>query len=170
MKADDQITLDRIKLLHPKLRDEALELYREANAAISPKVMLRFAYTIRTFAEQDGLYALGRTKPGKVVTNAKGGDSYHNYGLAFDIVLLIDKDGNGTFETASWDTLTDFDHDGISDWREIVNIAKQYGWACGIDWKFTDAPHFEKTFGYSVKQLYKLFTDKKVDEHNYVKI
>ena len=170
MKIDDSITIDRIKLLHPKLREEALDMYREMNEAISHNVILRFAYTIRTFSEQDGLYALGRSKPGKVVTNAKGGDSYHNYGLAFDIVLLIDKDNNGTYETASWDTLTDFDHDGISDWKEVVNIAKQYGYEAGIDWKFVDAPHFQKTFGYSVKQLLKLFTDKKVDEHNYVKI
>ena len=107
---------------------------------------------------------------GSKVTQAKGGYSFHNYGLAFDIVFLIDKDGNGTFEEASWDTKTDFDKDGIADWMEVVNIAKQYGFEWGGDWKFTDAPHFQKTFGYSVRQLLKLYTDKKVDEHNYVRI
>jgi peptidoglycan L-alanyl-D-glutamate endopeptidase CwlK len=35
------------------------------------------------------LYAIGRTKPGKKVTKAKGGTSYHNYGLAFDIYPFI---------------------------------------------------------------------------------
>lgn len=161
----DKQTIERIKLLHPKLRDEVLEMYNEMCAAISPNLMLRFAYTTRTFAEQDVLFA----KVPKV-TQAKGGYSFHNYGLAFDVVFLIDKDGNGTFEAASWDTKTDFDKDGIADWMEVVNIAKQYGFEWGGDWKFTDAPHFQKTFGYSVKQLLKLYTDKKVDEHNYVRI
>ena len=39
----------------------------------------------RTYAEQDALYAQGRTKPGKKVTNARGGYSNHNFGIAFDI-------------------------------------------------------------------------------------
>lgn len=44
--------------------------------------------TLRTWEEQDGLYAQGRTKPGKIVTNARGGESFHNYGCAFDFVPL----------------------------------------------------------------------------------
>jgi hypothetical protein len=43
---------------------------------------------VRTFAEQDALYAQGRTRKGLRVTNAKGGQSYHNYGLAADCALL----------------------------------------------------------------------------------
>jgi hypothetical protein len=43
----------------------------------------------RTMEEQAALYAKGRTKqPGKIVTKAKPGQSYHNYGLAFDWVPL----------------------------------------------------------------------------------
>lgn len=45
--------------------------------------------TLRTWEEQDGLYAQGRTKPGKIVTNARGGESFHNYGCAFDFVPLV---------------------------------------------------------------------------------
>jgi peptidoglycan L-alanyl-D-glutamate endopeptidase CwlK len=84
----DEKTLERIKLLHPKLRDEAIEMYDEIIAALTGFAACRFAYTLRTFAEQDGLYAQGRSKPGAIVTNAKGGQSYHNYGLAIDIVLI----------------------------------------------------------------------------------
>ena len=108
----DQVTLDRINLLHPKLRDEVVKMYDEIVAALTGSAICRFAYTLRTFAEQDALYAQGRTKGGLKVTNAKGGQSYHNYGLAIDIVLLIDKDKNGTYEKASWDIKTDFDGDG----------------------------------------------------------
>jgi peptidoglycan L-alanyl-D-glutamate endopeptidase CwlK len=50
-------------------------------------------------------------------------------------VLLVDKDKNGTYETASWDIKTDFDGDGKADWMEIVAIFKRYGFEWGGDWK-----------------------------------
>jgi len=166
----DQITLDRIQLLHPKLREDVLEIYDEIIAALNGSAICRFAYTLRTFAEQDTLYAQGRTTKGPKVTNAKGGQSYHNFGLAIDIVLLVDKDKNGTFETASWDVKKDFDGDKKADWMEIVAIFKRYGFEWGGDWKFNDAPHFEKSFGYSIAQLQNLFKSGKVDKNNYVLI
>jgi peptidoglycan L-alanyl-D-glutamate endopeptidase CwlK len=166
----DQKTLERIELLHPKVREEAREIYDEICKVLTGKAICRFAFTMRTFAEQDALFAQGRTKPGPKVTNAKGGMSYHNYGLAIDIVLLVDRDGNGTFESAAWDTKTDFDGDKVADWMEIVRIFKEHGWAWGGDWKFNDPPHFEKTFGKSVRELNALHTAKKVDKNNYVLI
>jgi len=45
--------------------------------------------TYRSPAEQDVLYAQGRTSPGKIVTNARGGDSFHNHRCAFDFVPLL---------------------------------------------------------------------------------
>lgn len=166
----DQITLSRIQLLHPKLREEVLKIYDEIVEALTGKAACRFAYTLRTFAEQDAIYAQGRTKPGKVVTKAKGGQSYHNYGLAIDIVLLVDRDGNGTFEEASWEENVDFDGDKKADWQEIVAIFKRYGWEWGGDWKFSDTPHFQKTFGKSIAELLSLYNSKKVDANNYVLI
>lgn len=160
----DPITLERIKLLHPKLREEVGNIYAEICEALTGRAVCRFSYTLRTFAEQDAIYAQGRTKPGKIVSNAKGGLSLHNYGLAVDIVLIIDG------KEASWDTKTDFDKDGKSDWQEIVTIFKQHGWEWGGDWKFVDAPHFQKSFGYSVRELLALYNAKKVDSHNYVMI
>lgn len=162
----DKATLDRIKLLHPKLRDEAGQIYAEICEALKGKAMCRFAYTLRTFAEQDILF---NAKP--QVTKAKGGQSYHNYGLAIDIVLIVDKDGNGSFETASWDVKSDFDGDGQSDWMEVVAIFKRHGWEWGGDWKFYDAPHFQKTFGRSVNELLGMFNTKKfIPNTNYVAI
>jgi peptidoglycan L-alanyl-D-glutamate endopeptidase CwlK len=166
----DAVTLERIKLLHPKLREEADQIYAEICEALTGKAMCRFAYTLRTFKEQDELFAKGRTAPGPVVTKAKAGLSMHNYGLAVDIVLIVDKDGDGKFESASWDVKSDFDGDGKSDWQEVVTIFKQHGWTWGGDWKFYDAPHFEKPMGHSVRQLLDLYEKKKVDENNYVLI
>jgi peptidoglycan L-alanyl-D-glutamate endopeptidase CwlK len=166
----DQKTLERIQLLHPKLRDEALELYDDIVASLTGSAICRFAYTLRTFAEQDALFAQGRTKPGNRVTNAKGGQSYHNYGLAIDIVLILDKDKNGTFETASWDVKSDFDGDKKADWMEVVQIFKRYGFEWGGDWKFLDLPHFQKTFGKSIYELRALHTAGKVDKNGFVLI
>jgi peptidoglycan L-alanyl-D-glutamate endopeptidase CwlK len=159
----DNITLERIKLIHPKLREEVMEIYDEICEALSGSAMCRFSYTLRTFAEQNVLYAQGRTKPGKIVTNAKGGLSYHNYGMAIDIVLIA----NGA---ASWDSGKDFDADGKADWMEVVAIFKQFGWEAGIDWKFRDAPHFQKSLGYSVRQLVAMHQSGMVDNHGFVKI
>lgn len=164
----DSVTLERIKTLHPKLREEALDIYDEICKRLSGKAMCRFTFTLRTIAEQDGLFALGRTKPGKVVTKAKGGLSYHNYGLAIDIVLLLDREGDGKFTEVSWDTKGDYDKDGVSDWMEVVQVFKESGWEWGGDWKFVDGPHFQKTFGKSVRELLSLYNSKKVDANNYV--
>jgi len=167
----DQKTLDLIKLAHPKARQAMLDAYNEMSKALVGKATVRYAYVMRTFAEQAALYAQGRTAPGKIVTNAPAGLSIHNYGLAFDIVLLIDTDGNGTYETASWDTMTDFDGDGISDWMECVKIAKNYKFNWGGDFQsFKDMPHFEFLSGYKPSQLLALKTSGKVDKDGYVLI
>jgi len=166
----DKVTLDRIQTLHPKVRDEVKEMYlNEIIPALSGRAICRFAYTLRTFTEQDALYAQGRTRlfdaNGKrlgIVTKAKGGQSIHNYGLALDIVLLKDTNSDGTFESASWETTVDFDKDGRADWMEVVGILKKNGWIWGGDWKsFKDAPHFEKTFGHTWRTLLPLHTAKK---------
>ncbi|MES2779200.1 MAG: M15 family metallopeptidase [Bacteroidota bacterium] len=171
--AKDKITLERMKLMHPDVREEMNTIYSLIDVALTGKAICRFAYTLRTYKEQNDLFALGRTvvnpngkstkhPKGSIVTNAKGGQSYHNFGLAFDIVLLKDTKGNGKFDAASWETNVDFDGDGKPDWREIVTIAKQHGWEWGGDWKFTDMPHFQKTFGRSVVDLAKMVQDGKV--------
>jgi len=162
---EDQITLERIQLLHPIIRDEVTDAYNEIANALTGECYCRFSYTLRTFAEQDKLYAIGRTIAGKVVTNARGGFSYHNYGLALDIVLI-----NKNTNQAVWSINSDFDKDRISDWMEIVHILKSYGFEWGGDWKFKDYPHFQKTLGYSVRQLLALHQQKKVDKNNFVLI
>jgi peptidoglycan L-alanyl-D-glutamate endopeptidase CwlK len=177
---EDRITLERIKLLHPKIRSEVEHIYRaQIVPALSGRAICRFAYTLRTFDEQASLFAQGRTRmfdsKGNrlgIVTKANAGQSIHNYGLALDIVLLVDSDRNGSFETASYNTVLDYDGDKISDWMEVTNILKRNGWEWGGDWKrFKDLPHFEKNFGYTWRQL-KAKHDKKdfILGTNYVKI
>lgn len=130
----DRSTLDRISLLHPSVRNEMQTIITECNNALTGKSQVRVSEGLRTNAEQDALF-LKRPK----VTNAKGGQSVHNYGFAVDIVLII----NG--KTASWDTHKDWDNDGIADWDECVKIFAKHGWSWGGNWtSFKDMPHFDK--------------------------
>jgi peptidoglycan L-alanyl-D-glutamate endopeptidase CwlK len=148
----DQITIDRIKKAHPKVREELETQYREINNRLPVGCRLRFAYVLRTPEEQHTLY-LQRPK----VTNADAWQSIHNYGLAFDIVLLYDNNGDGKFEEASWSLKKDFDGDGTPEWMEVVNYFKSKGWTWGGDWKsFKDAPHFEKSFGLGWRDMKKM--------------
>lgn len=137
----DKITLDRIALAHPKIREELMVYYKECNNKLPKYVRLRFSHVYRSPAEQHALY-LQRPK----VTNADAFQSMHNYGLAFDIVLLYDKNFDGNFETASW--VID-EH-----WSRVAEYFKGKGYEWGGDFKsFKDAPHFQKTFGFNWQVL-----------------
>ncbi|MFE4711208.1 M15 family metallopeptidase [Paenibacillus sp. NPDC056722] len=104
---------------------------------------------LRTLAQQNALYAQGRSKPGNIVTNARGGFSYHNYGLAIDFALLL-PDGKGI----SWDMKRDGNGNKIADWQEVVQEAKQLGFEWGGDWtSFKDYSHLQIAYGLSIDQL-----------------
>lgn len=159
----DQISVDRCRKLHPKLRAEAVAILCECNNLLTGKAKVRFTFTLRSFKEQALLYQQGRSLPGNIVTNAKAGSSYHNYGLAIDIALIID--GN----LAVWDRNTDFDDDKKPDWMECVAVFQKYGWEWGGNWtSIKDYPHFQKTFGYHWSKLLQLHDAGKVDSEGFV--
>lgn len=139
---DEKVSLPRIKLLHPKIASEIEALVNAAEKEISPNISIRIVQGLRTIKEQDDLYAIGRTKAGKKVTQAKGGQSYHNYGLAIDFAFLTNEG-----KELSWDTKKDWDNDLVPDWIEVVRVFMKAGYEWGGSWKFTDLPHFQKIFG-----------------------
>lgn len=144
----------KISLLHPSVRKEVAETIDAIERGFPETVKIRIVQGLRTIDEQNALFAQGRTKPGSIVTNARGGSSYHNYGLAIDFAIMYDKNGDGKFEVLSWDVNYDFDKDGVKDWQEVVTAFKAKGWGWGGDWNsIKDNPHLEKTFGYSWRQL-----------------
>lgn len=58
-----------ITLCHPRLQKLAVQLVESANRQ---NLKIKIGETFRTVAEQDALYAQGRTKPGKIVTKNTG--------------------------------------------------------------------------------------------------
>ena len=157
----DQISLKRIETAHPKLRDELKKIYTEINTVLTGRGMCRIAYVLRTFEEQTKLF---NQKP--KVTNSKAGQSYHNYGLAVDIVFIIDG------KEVSYDTAKDWDGDKVADWLEVVKIFNKYGWQWGFmkNGKRWDLPHFQKTFGLHWSELLKRYNAGKKDANGYVVI
>lgn len=101
----------------------------------------------RSKAEQDALYAQGRTKPGPRVTNAQGGDSFHNFGVAFDVCFLK---GIKAWYPAASDPV----------WQEIGKIAATIGLEHG-DRGYVDLPHFQYRAGYSLEDFKKKRIDPK---------
>lgn len=120
--------------LYPKVRRMRDALISKMKSLGSPIVVTQ---EYRSIAEQDSLYAQGRTKPGAIVTNAKGGESYHNWRVAFDIAFVK---GSGV------------SYDGP--WSEVSKQAKALGLEWGGEWaSFPDRPHFQFTGGYTCAQF-----------------
>ncbi|MFN9955955.1 MAG: M15 family metallopeptidase, partial [bacterium] len=91
-------------------------------------VVVRIISGLRSYAEQDALYAKGRTTAGPKVTNARAGFSNHNFGTAWDIGLFKDKA-----------YLTD-----SPIYTEIGQASRSLGLTWGGDFKsFKDTPHYE---------------------------
>lgn len=98
---------------------------------------------LRTWEEQDALYAEGRTAPGNIVTKAKGGQSSHNFGLAVD--LVEDGDPNQAGIQWSWKNNVDY--------LKLGAIAKQANLEWAGFWKsFKDYPHVSLTLGLTMPQ------------------
>ena len=151
----DTSTKNQIATLHPSVRNEVTKIIHECDIALTGRAKVRVTQGLRTFAEQDALYQQGRTTAGKKVTNAKAGQSIHNYGFAVDICLIIDG------KIASWETSKDWDNDQVADWYECVKIFAKHGWEWGGNWKtFKDLPHFDKRNFNSWRKLSKLKLDK----------
>jgi peptidoglycan L-alanyl-D-glutamate endopeptidase CwlK len=127
----------QIKKLHPKVRPYAVTLVVLAKREHG--IDLHITATYRSCAEQNALYAQGRTTSGKVVTNARCGFSFHNFGVALDAVPLIGG-------IPSW---AEGPH-----WQKLGALGKRIGFEWGGDWKgMVDRPHYEMDFGYSLSEF-----------------
>ncbi|WP_017549554.1 M15 family metallopeptidase [Salinicoccus carnicancri] len=135
------------KELHPAVEEHKnILLDRAAERNIDAVITEGF----RSVSQQDELYEQGRVSEGEIVTRSRGGESYHNYGLAVDFAL---RDDEGEI---IWDTAYDGNGNGQADWVEVADIAKSLGFEWGGDWEdFPDYPHLQMDFGLSIDELQK---------------
>jgi len=113
------------------------------------QVQLVIVQDYRTYTQQNALYAKGRTASGSVVTNAKGGQSNHNFALAVDVFPLWE-DGQLHMDAKS-------DARNIEILKKIAPVGKSLGLEWGGDWKsIVDNPHFQLKTGKSMAQLRQL--------------
>jgi peptidoglycan L-alanyl-D-glutamate endopeptidase CwlK len=130
----DDVSEERLAQVYPELAEKIRQMASTLTAA---NINIRVTAGLRTVAEQDELYAKGRTTPGPIVTNAKGGQSYHNLGMAVDIVPSVD-----AFDLPY---LPDWDESHPA-WKHMIKIGESLGLNCGADWEhFKDMPHFQLT-------------------------
>lgn len=123
---------------HSVVKKTALDVIKDA---YKEGINVQISEGYRSNKRQNELYAQGRTKGGNVVTNAKAGQSWHNYGVAVDF-FLTSKDGKKAIWTVN------------NNWRRVAEIAKAKGFEWGGDWtSFQDAPHLQMTGGLSLSDL-----------------
>ncbi len=157
------LNTQRLSLLLPELTKRANEFLDDCSAE---GVTLLITQGLRTWQEQDALFAQGRTDPGKIVTNARGGQSYHNFGLAFDIVPL-DAQNQPIWDTTNdaWKIAQEIGllHAGSSDSRlDPSFVASVSAQDLGLTWGGTfttikDIPHYELTGGVPLSVLRNLY-------------
>lgn len=148
----DQLSRINLDLLYPPFAAKIRLLVDRCNAR-------GFHYWatcgLRTWEEQDALYAQGRTtgKPGGIVTNAKGGQSPHNFGIAIDFTLDADPDRPAL--------QPDYDD---SHYKILAEEASKLGLLSGGLWNssFKDWPHVQwpvAQIGYSWADIRKAYRD-----------
>ncbi len=110
----------------------------------------------RSWERQAELYAQGRGRPGRIVTRARPGQSWHNYGFAADYVLdgITDKPGIQW----SWDIKTDLNADGRGDWLQMAELAVSMGLESAWFWRtFPEAPHVQLRYGFTLAKAQELY-------------
>ncbi len=134
--------LNKLADVHPELAQRIRQMAGDL-AARGVNLTITRSGGRRTFPEQDELYAQGRTRPGNIVTNSRGGLSNHNYGLAVDVVPLVNGRPNWNVPASVWQTIGD--------------AGKRAGLNWGGDWRsFKDPPHFELPVGMSVQECLRI--------------
>ena len=139
-----------VKQLHPELQKKIAQLQELCK---KNGITIGISECLRTVAEQDALYAKGRTAPGSIVTNCKGSSysSMHQWGVAFDFYLIMDVDGDGK-------TSDDAYNDKTRLFEKVGKIGQSIGLEWGGLWKTPDKPHFQLpdwgSTATKLKQLY----------------
>ena len=113
---------DRLDLLQPEVREKARSAFDRGQRR---GLDICIVSTLRTYPEQQELYAQGRTKPGNVVTNAKPGYSYHNFGLALDFAVIFKtRDIGSSARRGDWRAVRKKVNGGFNGWSTFDRLVQ----------------------------------------------
>lgn len=131
-----------VSTLLPKVQELASKWYEICHERGIPVVIIDGS---RTWEKQAEIYAQGRTKPGKIVTKAKPGQSLHNYGIAWDFGIFDDVDDRGGVGKY---------HDESPLYSQAGHVAEHLGLEWGGSWTgLVDRPHIQYKTGLTLAQL-----------------
>lgn len=127
----DSISEARLQDIAPQLADKVRQM---SDMLTQEGILIRVTQALRSWSQQDALYAQGRTTPGNIVTNCPGGHSYHNFGLAVD---CAPDDPSQPGYQPDWNA-------SHPTWKRMEAIGQSLGMDSGATWRsFPDAPHFQ---------------------------
>jgi hypothetical protein len=120
-----------LNALHPYFRDQITELIKQCEAK---GITLAVVETYRTPSKQNEYRSMG-----KKYTRSSGGYSKHQYGLAVDVVPIVD-------DKAEWHN--------TALWKKVGTVGERLGLRWGGRWRNPyDPGHFEWTGGLNSYQL-----------------
>lgn len=137
-------TLENLASLNNKARAKLEPFVIRAQELMAKRnVSVEVISGLRSWQQQAALYAQGRTKQGNIVTKARPGSSWHNFGLAIDL---------GLFQAGVY---LDEKKPALADalYNQLGNLAAEMGIEWAGNWKsFPEGPHFQVTFGLSLAE------------------
>ncbi len=135
-------TEDNIGRLLPGTQRSARKFMSAAlkKGVLSDGLIPKIISGTRTYAEQNDIFAQGRTRPGKIVTNARAGQSNHNFGIAWDVGIFT-AEGKYIDDLVDAKKMTSKSVD--AEYKKLGALGKTLGLFWGGDWSKPDFPHFQ---------------------------
>jgi peptidoglycan L-alanyl-D-glutamate endopeptidase CwlK len=131
----DAVSDSRLAQINPELAGKVRSL---AALLADENIIIRVTQGLRSWNEQQALYAQGRTTPGKIVTNAPPGYSWHQFGLAVD-VAPFNLEGQPDWNAED------------PNWKRIIALGESLGLVSGSTFiSCPDDPHFQLTGSWPV--------------------
>lgn len=145
----DKSSITFLRFAYPELRTRVLELLEETEKATGLKT--RITRVFSSYEQQQKLYAQGRTAAGEIVTNAKPGRSFHNFGLAADICFR------------GPDPYLIKNPIGEKIWSSFGERARNLGLVWGGGFKIFDKPHVQFSATLSIEDCIRFSMDGGID-------
>ncbi len=136
--------MELLDLIYPDIRVRMMRVYEDMQRTRSRG--MKACGGTRTHAVQAEIYAKGRTTPGPIVSHAKPGESFHNYGVGVDSCFT------------GMDPFLVHDKDSGLLWSEYGRFCKAHGLVWGGSFHMVDKPHAQLAYGLTLPELQQIYS------------